>query len=774
MNGLLTRKPLTLAIQAATLGMTLGFATPALVYAEPSTTVEVIELSIPAGPLDVVLEQLARATGINLSYTPEQLEGKQAPSLNGSYSVSQALQIVLNNTGLMAEPNSGGYKLKSVSSAADVLSPVTVYGRQKNDTVEEIPQTVSVYDEESFNIGSSNTIGDILRLTPNATRRGSSLDMFADDYFMRGFDAEQSTNGLGFSRTDHPTDLANVERIEVLQGPSSVLYGQMEPGGTINVVTKQPLHVFQTGAGLEYGSHNRQRATLDVTGPFNDSVRGRLNLAYLNSESFVDFLEYRRILIAPNVTMDLTDNTNLTVEGSYATNEWTAVQGGTPIQGATESNPNGDYDKSLNPAWKDSFTDRDSQNVNMRLVHALTEKIDVRASYTYTNNESDWQEYAPFGLDEDDFRTLYRVVFVGQDTYKKDHDVILDLTGEFDTGGLVHKFIVGLNYRDTRLSRPTQVYFADAIDMYNPQYSAADLSADNLARDRTLTQDDEIIGVFIQDRVTVAENWHLLAGLRYTDSKQSQATVNHLNDNSAVRDSLSQTDWSTQLGVVYDLNDEISLYANRSESFVPQQGTTSGRNPLEAEESTQYELGVRFNVGDLLLNIAGFEITKENIAIEDPIDDDFEVAEGEARSRGVELSVGGYVASNWYLAASYGYTDTEILRSDDEDIEGNRFANIPLHTASIQTRYDISAVPGLSFGGAVAHLGDRFGDDDNSFELPSHTRVDVAAYYTISDTLQVDLLIDNVLDEEIFSPGSFDGVVREPERTFAARLKYYY
>ncbi|WP_269617522.1 TonB-dependent siderophore receptor [Zhongshania sp. BJYM1] len=650
------------------------------------------------------------------------------------------------------------------------LEIVNVYGRHQNDTLKTIPQTVSLYDEETFDIGLFDTVGDVLRLVPTASRSGSSQDMFADDYLFRGFNAEQSTNGLGFTQTDHPTDLANVERIEVLKGPSAVLYGQMEPGGTINVVTKQPLSEFQGALGFEVGSYGRKRSTLDVTGPISDSVRARLNVAYQDSDSFIDFLGHEHLFIAPNVAIDLSDKTELTIEGSVSRNEWAAINGGTPVEGAISPNPNGDYDKDFNPAGKDSFTERNSENINIRLTHDVTDRIQARASYTYLRNDADFREQAPFGLDAD-LRTLNRIVFAGVDSYKKDHNFILDISGELETGSLSHRFTAGLDYRSGNLSRPTQIYFIDPIDLYDPQYGPVNLNDGNLGRDRTLRQDDDVAALFLQNRITITEQWHLLAGLRYIDSEQSQETFDNLNTTSSI-DEISQTDWTTQFGIVYDLSDATSLYANRSESFVPQQGTTSGAKPLEAEEGVQYEAGLRIQVGGLSINAAGFLITKDNIAIEDPLDDDFEVAKGRARSKGVELSVGGYVNANWYLAAAYGFTDTEILRSDDPELEGKPFVNVPKRTFSLQSRYSIVSVPGLSVGGTVTYLSERAGDSESSFELPAYTLVDAGVYYTISESLQLDVLVDNAFDEEYFSPGSFSGVVREPERTYLARLKY--
>lgn len=728
---------------------------------------------IPAGPLSSALTRFSSQAGIFLAGATELTEGKSSPGLHGTFSVQEALRQLLDGSGLVVRFTGDNSVTIEQASEAHSLTPIMVYGRQKDDTVEAIPQSVDVYIREDFEITSAETVGDILRVTPNVSRSGSDHDMFADDFLIRGFGAEESRNGLGFRQTDHPTDLANVERIEVLKGPSSVLYGQMEPGGTINVVTKQPLAYDYADASVGYGSHDYKRSTLDVTGPLNDNVRARLNLAYQDSESFVDFWDYQRLFLAPNVTVDLADRTNLTVEGSYSRNEWTAIQGGVPIEGSIESNPNGKFDKSFNPAFKDSFTERDSYYVNARITQAVTDTIDARLSYSFTRNEADFQEYVPFGLNND-FRTLDRLVFVGDNTSKDDHEVILDLSGEFETGSLIHKFIVGANYRESDVSRPTQIYFTDSIDLFDPQYSAAELSAANLARDRGFTQDDRILAGFFQDRVTVAERWHLLAGVRYTDSGQSQKTVDHLNGDSVEKARLHETNWSTQAGLVYDLTDSTSLFANRSESFVPQQGTTSGLKPLDAEESTQYETGISTTFGDLEVNAAGFVIDKENIAISDPLDDDFEVARGEARSRGIELSVSGYVTADWFVNAAYGYTDTEVGKSDDPELEGNRFINVPEHTAALQSIYHISSVPGLSVGNTITYVDERAGDDENSFDLPSHTRVDLAIHYGLTDALQVDFMVDNVLDEDIFSPGAFDGVVREAGRTYQAHLKYFF
>jgi len=751
----------------------LGLLTPlSLIQPALAQTQAPQTINLPAQPLDQAVIDLARRTGLAIGGDASLLNGKQAPALSGDYTPEQALRALLAGSGVTAVRVDSGYRLEAAPETdGNTLEAVSVYGRQKNDTVEAIPQSVSVYNRENFALAQADTVGDVVRLTPSANRAGSGRDMFAYDFLIRGFNAEESVNGLGFRQTDHPTDLANVERLEILKGPASVLYGQMEPGGTINVVTKQPLDYYQAEMGAEYGSYDYHRTTLDVTGPLNDRVRARLNLAHQDSNASMDYWGYERLFVAPNVTVDLTDTTNLTVEGSYSANEWTALPGGAPAEGAIEPNPNGHYSDDFNTAWKDATTERDSLYLNTRLVQAITDTIDARLSYAYTRNDQTFQEYAPFGLGAD-FRTLDRIIFASDDAQQTDHEVILDLSGEATLAGMAHRFIAGVNYRESDSTRPTQVFLVDPIDLYEPVYGPMDPSTK--ARDRGFTQTDRLLAGFVQDRVSFADKWTLLAGLRYTDAEQSQKTTDFMDNNDVTRAELGETAWTTQLGLVYDLTDSTSLYTSRNEAFVPQQGTTSGRQPLDAEESVQYEAGVRVTAGRLNINAAGFIIEKDNMAISDPLNAGFEVAQGRARSKGAELTVDGYATSNLYLSAGYGYTDTEVLRTDDQTLEGNRFVNVPLHTAALQSRYYLNAVTGLSLGGTVAYVDERPANADNSITLPAYTRVDLGAYYAVTDALQLDLLLNNVTDEEIFSPGSFDGVIREEGRSYLARVKYLF
>lgn len=214
-----------------------------------------------------------------------------------------------------------------------------------------------------------------------------------------------------------------------------------------------------------------------------------------------------------------------------------------PAQGAFEPNPNGDYSDDFNIAWKDASTERDSVYLNARLTQALTDTIDARLSYAYTRNSAEWKEYGPLGLAAD-FRTLNRLVFASDDAKQTDHEVILDLSGETTLAGQTHRFIAGVNFRESDSTRPTQFYLVTPIDLYDPVYGPMDLSTK--ARDRGFIQTDRILAGFVQDRITIAEKWTLLAGLRYTDAEQSQKTTDFMAGDAITRAELGETAWTTQ------------------------------------------------------------------------------------------------------------------------------------------------------------------------------------------------------------------------------------
>lgn len=202
------------------------------------------------------------------------------------------------------------------AQTSEITSPeeVVVFGRVQAEENLQVPQTVDVIDEQLLeNLGASS-VGDALRFIPGASRDGSSLDAFGDTYLMHGFYSSQTVNGIGVNRLNSARDSVNIERIEVLKGPASVLYGQLQPGAVINLVTKQPQREKNVSMSLEGAQHNQYRATADATGALtaDENLRGRITAAYENKDSFVDFWHKDHHFVSIALAYDLSERTTLT------------------------------------------------------------------------------------------------------------------------------------------------------------------------------------------------------------------------------------------------------------------------------------------------------------------------------------------------------------------------------------------------------------------------------------------------------------------------------
>lgn len=655
---------------------------------------------------------------------------------------------------------------------------VTVFGRALEDTIKGVPQTLSVFTPEfTFNTGAVD-FHNVLRFVPTSSSRYSEIGFYPGESVIRGFASSRTINGMGLDTLNHGADLVNAERVEVLMGPASVLYGSMQPGAVVNVVTKQPQDRFHLELDAGYGSYNDQRYSLDVGGPLSDSVRVRLNAGYRDRESFLDYWNLNKITVAPVMEVDLSEKTLLTLEGIYSRNEWGAGTWlGGPPQGLLTSNPYGNYDRSFfpaNPSGDQGIgTVRESTRADATLRHNFSDTLTARLSVSYTDGKSDDADIIPFGFVNNDFRTVRRLYFFGLDSRSEDQSYYFDLAGQFITGPIRHRFAVGAEYRTQeddnskgRGARPTT-----SIDLYNPVYNA--VLPNPLVLNATML-DTETRGIFLQDRMSIGERVHLIAGVRYAEIDVSNGFT-PANGTPAPVTKLSQDAWPTQFGMVYDLTDSVSLFANRAESFLPRSGTTAGGRPFPPEEGNQIEAGAKFDIGssDMVGNVALFQVEKPDVLAPDPQNFGFEAPLGAVKSQGVELSLNGSLTPDWTLYVAYAYMTTDV-DSTAAALDGNELPNAPENTFSLMTRYDIpvGALKGLGFSAAVQYSDGRFAEEANALWLPGHTRVDLGVYYEISDHVDVSLLVNNATDEDIWSGTSVNWVSIDLPRTYVGRVRY--
>jgi iron complex outermembrane receptor protein len=656
---------------------------------------------------------------------------------------------------------------------------VTVFGRVAPDTQMSVPQTVDVLDASMLDAIGANTVGDALRFVPGAVRQGTELDAFGDSFLIRGFDSNQTVNGLTASDLRQARDSASIERIEVLKGPASVLYGQLQPGAVVNVVTKQPARTFAAELMAEYGRFHDARATLGITGPLaaEGRVRARFDTAYDDSEGYVDFFSREHLWVAPSIAMDVGDRTTVTVETFYTRLRIKGFLNGLPAAGTVLPNPYGRFSRTLNltdPGFAPSL--RENSDITVRLEHEFSDSVALRVAGGWTREDTNEEGiFGVLGFEVPD-RVLTRAVLTSGgrgDGYRASADLSFGL----ELGGTEHQFVVGSD--KTWFSRDSDdiIGLTSGLDLFTPVYS--DTRPDvfelpgfsNAGRERSDT-----FGAFAQDRIAITDRLKLIAGVRWSDYSQNNRTL--FGDGTLVSNRQTQTAWTTQLGVLYAVRPTLSVFANRTTSFLPVQGSTATGASLEPETGTQYELGTKAELLDnrMSLTAALFHLERGDVAVSDRDNPSALLPIGAQVAKGFEVSARTRLGEGWSAYVAYAYTKAETTDDTNDLLVGAPIRNVPKHTFALQTDYELETVlPGLTFGAAVNRVGERTGDIEGSFELPSYWQADLRVDYPLTQRVTVSARVDNVFDERIYvhSFSAFEVFPAPPRRwSIAARMLY--
>jgi iron complex outermembrane receptor protein len=592
----------------------------------------------------------------------------------------------------------------------------------------------------------------------------SQSQRFGDrNTIFRGFTGNNFyTNGFkdAFNGDSFTYDLANIDRVEVLKGPSSVLYGQGQPGGTINIITKQPLPEWYAAGSVTAGSFGFVRPSLDVSGPLTKGkeLRFRLNAAYQREDSFVDFVESERYLVAPVLALSIGPSTQLTLEGEYqALSEiyWT----GLPIDGTIRDNPHGRIPLSryLGDAKLegDHFPERTLGKLGYRLEHRFNEYVSLRHGFRFTYHTRDERDIIGFAL-QDDKRTFDRDLFVAKG-WRRDYYVLTDLAFDFVTGPLGHKLLFGTDQRFLSTYDRFAIDVLPPIDVFTPTYGDL-VDPIGAATPRQIShQSGRFIGVYAQDLVTLIEQVKLLVGGRYDFATlDTQSSIS--DSDSVTRSGAYDGVFTPRVGLVFQPVPSVALYTSYTTSFNPLTGTTFDGAGFDPEEGVQYEGGVKLDLfgGRLSSTLAVYHLTRENVLTADPDHPGFSIQTGEQRSRGVEVDIAGEVLPGFRLIGSYAYTDAKITKSNS-GTQGNRPANVPFHTGSVWGVYNFQDgfLKGLGLGLGVIAVGERPADNFGTANLPSYVRTDAAIYYRPLKHFDLALNFKNLFDTRYFETSTF-------------------
>jgi len=648
--------------------------------------------------------------------------------------VEEEIEIVVTGE---QEPEAG-YRVPNATSATRTDTPIR-----------DIPQSIQVVPQQVLEDQQVQRVEDALENVSGVQQTVSSLNV-ATSFLIRGF---ETTNIYRDGLRD-PTnfssgsELANIDRIEVLKGPAAVLYGQGELGGLVNFVTKQPLpDPFYSVEGT-VGNFNLYGGAIDLTGPLNDSrtLLYRLNVSGQRSDTFIDFSEIERYQIAPVLTWQIGKNTALTFEGDYQDRRYPSVPG-LPAVGTVLPNPFGELPRDRFLGDPDfNYRDIEALRVGYRFEHRFSENWLVRNSFKATFQSLDAKFAFPVGLQANNrlFDQLYAANVEPDD--RRVYAVDTNVVGKFRTGSIEHQVVFGVNFDRSNVSRNIILARLDPIDIFNPVYGRTP----GAIRQRIITDAySESVGFYIQDQISLLDNLKLVLGGRFDLVNQKQENL--------VSSTTSEQDdqaFSPRVGIVYQPIQPVSLYASYSRAFNPATPGTilvSGA-AAEPERGTQYEAGIKaeFLQGRLSSTLAFYELTRSNVLTPSPTDPFASVQTGEQRSRGVELDVAGEILPGWRVIASYAYTDAQITEDNRYEV-GNQLINVPENSASLWTTYEVQTggLKGLGFGVGLRYVGEREGDLENSFSLPSYLRTDATIYYK-RNNFRAALNVNNLFDTEYF------------------------
>ena len=683
-----------------------------------------------------------------------------------------------------AENTSIELQATNVTATADLESaqgPVQGYhatrsaSATRTDTaIHETPQSISVVSKDVVEDLGATRLQDALDYAGGVGRANNFGGQGLTTFTVRGFTTgEFYRNGFPINR-GYPNmpDANTIERLEVLRGPATMLYGRGDPGGTFNVVSKQPLAERTVTLGSQLNDQGMKRGTLDASGPLDEEGRlaYRLNVVGEGGDTFRDHVETERYGVTPVITWQATDDTKVTFEGDFMRNNH-------PLDRGLTRFPNQRGTPSRDTFWGDKDAGKlhnDNNMAQLRFEHALSDNWTLGGGFQWLDGSlkgNAIEANGPGSLGADG-RTLQRNF-----NYRKlewtDKDYQLNLTGHFSTGGFDHTLLTGIEYEDydykSIIQRSSDEVGTYPVDIFNPVYGQT-----RPALTRTPTHDKENLktyAAFVQDQVALTERLKVLAGARFERFEHDYQ--NYVGKSWQAADNAV----TPRVGVIYDLTDTVAVYADAARSFKPNTGASREGGGFAPEKGKSYEMGIKWEALDRQLSVdaAIYQIEKKNVLTTDPVDNTFSVAAGQVRSRGFDLNVAGNLTPEWRVIGGYAYVDAEVTR-DNTLRSGTRLMNIPRNSFSLLNVYEFQdgALKGLGLGAGGKYVDQRAGQTANTaFSMDAYTVVDLLGYYKVNERVRLNLDVKNLFNRE-YEEGAFGNIYAYPgaPRTVQVGIAY--
>lgn len=764
------------------LALTIAFAGNAgLAHAEA--------YQLPAGPLAATLNQIASRAGVTLSIDPALTEGKNSAPVSGDYEAIEAIDQALRGTGLQLQGGSGGtYSLAPAAEAAMALPDVTVTASEqaaetawgptrgylanrtatgtKADTpLLETPRSISVATREQMQDRKVQNLDDAVRYMPGVIASSYGSDSRADWMKIRGFEPIQMLDGLPLpkgSYTMAKLETWNLERVAVLRGPASAVYGQTPPGGLVDAISRRPQAESSHEVQVQVGNYNHKQISFDSTGKIDDEGRFlyRFSGTGRDSGTVIEHMDDQRFNLAPSLTWNIADDTRLTFLGQFNRDDTGGTSQFLPLQGTKLGTPAGkvDYNKNLgDPDWE--FYDKTFYALGYAFEHRINDIWQFNQNLRYSKLELDNQIITAGGWASAvaDDGTVAR----GANVYDENIShfaVDNNFQADFNTGAIGHTLLLGVDYLRVNTDYRWLYGTAPSSNIIRPIYGQ-DFSGLAYTAFQDYNQKRRNTGLYLQDQMAL-DAWRLTLGGRWDRLDTDSVFYN-------AKDSRRDSQFSGNAALSYVFDSGFTPYVSYAESFQAEAGGNSGA-AFKPSTGKQYELGIKYQPpgSDMLFTAAVYDLKRQNIVTTNTAGATEPVSE--VQVRGLELEATGNVTENLSLTASYSYTNSKMTEVGDPRDKNRALPLIPEHQASIWADYDwnkgVLAGVGIGFGArfvgstdniAVGSMG--FVRDPSDGHSSAYTVYDAAVRYDLGQLdanlrgASVSLNANNLFDKEYLS-----------------------
>ncbi|MGG2022948.1 TonB-dependent siderophore receptor [Pseudomonas sp. S8] len=731
-----------------------------LLAAEQASNVRTYNL--PAAPLSTTLNQIASQGGLALSLNPSLAAGKTSAPVNGQYDAAGALRAALQGTGLQLEQSSTGtYSLVAVPEGTLALPETAVIGVEnletawgpvegytatrtaagtKTDTaLVEAPRSISVATRQQMDDRSVHSLDDAVRYMPGITASSYGSDTRADWLRVRGFEPTQFLDGLPLPKgvyANPKQETWNLDRLALLRGPASSVYGQTPPGGLLDMVSRRPSSDASSEIQLQYGSDNHRQINFASTGKIDDAGQFLYGISGVvrDSDTQIDHIENKRYNIAPSLTWNIDDDTRFTLLSQFTRDDTGITSQFLPVQGTKIDMPFGSVSHHKNlgdPDWE--YYDRTYYALGYAFEHRLNDVWQFKQNLRYTKSDLSFQALTvgsyPYTQVDDQGN-------VGRTSTSVDEDISQfavdnNFQADFATGDIRHTVLLGLDHQRSNTNYLS--IYGDGLktNVLKPIYGQPIVRPDRSTAYYDYDQKTYQTGLYVQDQMAL-DQWRLTLGGREDWVHTGTKFFNKADATNTQRDK----NFSGNAALSYVFDSGFVPYISYAESFQPTTGAdASSTGSLKPTEGKQWEMGVKYQPpgSKTLLTAAVYDLTQKNVAVTTTVGNTPITSQtGEVKVKGLELEATSDVTDNLKVIAAYTLAKSEVQKGD---YKGNRLQLMPNQQASLWTDYTWhnGVLDGFGIGGGVRYTGNTYGDQGNTWlgKANAYTVFDASVHYDL-------------------------------------------